>query len=262
VSAEVVTLDLSLRRKSLIGYSIGMALYVLAVVALYPSFKDSTDLDSLTESSPGLAAVFGISGSLTSPIGWLNANIYANFFPLLILLLTVGYGAFCLAGQERDGHLELVLSLPFRRKRVVLDKVAALVVQAAVFSLVVYLSVLVGRAFELDVDAGHLATTTLGVTLLGIDFGLLALAIGGATGNRGFALGVTSAVAAASYLISSLAPLVSWLEPLRYASLFYWTVANGQLDNGLAIGSVLLLVGVAAVLAGIAVTTFDRHDLT
>ena len=54
MSTEITTLDLSFRRKSLIGYSVGMAVYVLVVVALYPSFKDSTDLDSFTESSPGL----------------------------------------------------------------------------------------------------------------------------------------------------------------------------------------------------------------
>ncbi len=42
----------------------------------------------------------------------MSANIYANFLPLIILLLTIGYGAWCLAGQEHDGRLELVLSLP------------------------------------------------------------------------------------------------------------------------------------------------------
>ena len=112
--AAITTLDLSFRRKSLIGYSVGMAVYVLVVVVLYPSFKDSTDLDTFTESSPGVAALFGIAGSLTSPVGWLSANVYANFFPLILLVLTIGYGAFCLAGQERDGQLELVLSLPLR----------------------------------------------------------------------------------------------------------------------------------------------------
>ena len=36
----VAALDLRLRRKSLIGYSVGMALYVLMVVALYPPCGD------------------------------------------------------------------------------------------------------------------------------------------------------------------------------------------------------------------------------
>ena len=46
-----------------------------------------------------VAALFGATGSLTSPTGWLNANIYSNFLPLVVLLLTIGYGASAIAGQ-------------------------------------------------------------------------------------------------------------------------------------------------------------------
>jgi ABC-2 type transport system permease protein len=262
ITTEVTTLDLGLRRKSIIGYSVGMAAYVLMVVALYPAFKDSPELDSFTESSPGAAALFGISGSLTTPVGWLSANIYANFFPLILLLLTIGYGAFALAGQERDGHLELVLSLPFARPLVALEKVAALIVQATIFSIVVFLTSLAGRAFDLDVDVSHLASTTLGVALMGVAFGLLAMAVGARTGNKGEALGIASGVAAASYLISSMAPLVEWLEPARYASLFYWAVGDGQLDEGLSLASLAVLLGVSLVLGVVTLRLFDRHDLT
>jgi ABC-2 type transport system permease protein len=257
VNLEIVTLDLSFRRKSIIGYSLGMAFYVLVVVALYPSFKDATNLDDLMSKATGLAALFGITGSLTSPIGWLNANIYANFFPLLILLLTIGYGSSCLA----DGTLELVMSLPFSRRQVVGQKVAVLVAEALGFSVVVFVFVMVGKGFDLTFDVGHVATATLAVTLLGVDFGLLALAIGGATGKRGTALATTAAVASASYLLSSMAPLVSWLKPARYLSLFYWSVGNGQLGKGLSIGGAAVLVGVAIVLAVLSIVAFDRHDL-
>ena len=44
-----------------------MALYSLIVVALYPSFKNSTSLDSLSGSTA--AALFGVTGKLTSPGG-------------------------------------------------------------------------------------------------------------------------------------------------------------------------------------------------
>ncbi len=262
MNTEIVTLDLSSRRKSIIGYSLGMAVYVIVVVALYPSFKDATNLDQLTTDSPGVAALFGISGSLTSPVGWLNANIYANFFPLLILLITIGYGASSLAGQEADGHLELVLSLPFLRSRVVIQKIVALVLQAIIFSVVVFGCVEIGRAFELTITTANVATATLGVALLGMDFGLLALAIGAMTGARGTAVAISSAVAAAAYLVSSMAPLVSWLEPAKYASLFYWSVGDNQLDTGLSLGAFAILLGVALVLATVAVKAFDRHDLS
>ena len=63
-----------------------MALYALVVVALYPAFKNSTSLDTLVKNDATAAALFGITGKISSSGGWLNANIYANFFPLVMLL--------------------------------------------------------------------------------------------------------------------------------------------------------------------------------
>ncbi len=258
---EITTLDLSFRRKALIAFTVGLVLYMLVVVALYPSFKNSSELDNLTKDSPGVAALFGISGSLTSPVGWLNANAWVNFFPLIVLLLTVGYGAGAIAGQEHDGHLELVLSLPFSRRGVVTQKVAALCLQAAILCFFTFLAVLAGHWFELTLGTWQVITATVGMLLLGIDFGLLALAIGAGTGNRGFALGIASTAAAASYLVSSMAPVVSWIEPAKYLSLFYWSVGDKQLQNGLSAEGCAVLVGVALALAVVADRLFESHDL-
>ncbi len=98
---EIASRDLADRRRSLLAYSLGLAVYIVIVVAVYPAFKDSTSLDALTNDNSGLAAVFGVSGSLTSPSGWLSGNVYANFFPLVILIVTIGYGGACLAGRRR-----------------------------------------------------------------------------------------------------------------------------------------------------------------
>jgi ABC-2 type transport system permease protein len=65
--ASITRLDLRLRRRSTAGYAIGIALYSLIVVALYPSFKNSMSLDSLSGSTA--AALFGVTGKLTSPGG-------------------------------------------------------------------------------------------------------------------------------------------------------------------------------------------------
>jgi beta-exotoxin I transport system permease protein len=258
---EITSLDLSFRRKARIGLTVGLVLYVVVIVALYPSFKNSSELDNLTKNSPGVAALFGISGSLTSPVGWMNANVWANFFPLIILLMTIGYGASAIAGQEKDGHLELVLSLPFSRRRVVAQKIGALTLQALILCFFTFLAVLTGRWFELDFGIWELTTATVGVLLLGIDFGLLALAIGAGTGNRGVALGVASTVAAASYLVSSMAPVVSWLDSAKYLSLFYWSVGDNQLQDRLSAGGLAVLVGVALVLTVVADRLFESHDL-
>ena len=258
---DVALLDLRLRRRAIVGYTVGIAAYVFVVVALYPAFKDETSLNNLSGGDPTVAALFGVAGSLTTPSGWMNANIYANFLPLVILVLTIGYGAACVAGQDEDGTLSLVVTLPQARRVILGQKLAALVLQALPVALATLLLVLVGRNFDLTLGAGALVGTTLAVVLLGIDFGLLALLVGALTGSRGAALGVTSAVAAASYLVSSLAPVTHWIHPLRVASLFYWSVGDDPLVRGLSAGSAAVLTCVGVTLAVAAALAFDRLDV-
>ena len=258
---EIARLDLRLRRRSLYGYALGLAVYVLVIVALYPSFENDTSLDRLTAHGSTLAALFGATGSLTTPDGWLGANIYANFGPLLVLVLGIGYGAAALAGQDEDGTLGLVVALPLSRARVVLQKATALVVLTVTTGVATLAAAFVGRAFDLNVAPSALIGVTAGMVLLGIDFGLVAMWIGAVTGSRGTALGVASALAAASYLISSLAPVVSWLHPARYASPFFYAVGDGQLRTGLPVAWAAILVGIAVVAGAGSVLAFQRLDV-
>lgn len=258
---EIAWLDISNRRRSLVGYCLGLAVYALVVVAMYPAFRTSTSLDKLIQSDPAAAALLGVSGRISSSGGWLNGNIYANFFPLIMLLLTIGYGAACLAGQDEDGTLGLLTVLPVRRAAIVVQKTAAMAVQAAVLAITVAVLVIIGRSFQLDVTVGNAASVSAAVFLMGLDFGLVTMAAGALTGRRGAAIGTGTALAAASYLLSSLAPVVSWIQPGRYASLFYWSVGNNQITQGVSPGdyAVLILTGLCAL--AVAVLAFRRLDI-
>jgi ABC-2 type transport system permease protein len=232
VTAEIARYDLYNRRRSRLWYAVGMAPHMLLIVVLYQSFKHSTELNKLTRGNSPLAALFGATGRLTSPAGWINVNAYANFLPLIMLLLTIGYGAGAIAGQHEDGTLGLLVVLPLERGRILAGKVVTMILHALILALTVAACVYIGRAFQVELDVGHVATATLAVLRLGLDLGLIALAVGAATGSRSTAIGIASALAALWYLISSLAPMVHWIHPLRYASLFYWAVGNQQLTNG------------------------------
>jgi ABC-2 type transport system permease protein len=259
--SDVTFLDLRLRRRSLLGYTAGMTAYTLVVVALYPQFKNSTSLDQLTRHSSAIAALFGATGTLTSPAGWLNANIYANFLPLIMFLITISYGANCIAGQDEDGTLSLTSALPFTRNAILLQKTATLAAQAALLGSATMACAVVGRGFGLAIPPGNLAGITIAIILAGIDFGLLALSVGCWTGSRGTALGAAAAIAVASYLISSLAPAIHWLKPTRYASLLYWSVGGTQLASGTSPASIAILAAAGITLLTLAAQGFRRLDL-
>ncbi|MFE3290070.1 ABC transporter permease subunit [Rhodococcus sp. NPDC059234] len=261
MSIDLTALDLRLRRRSIFFYALGMALYALIIVVLYPSFKNDTGLDELFSSNSTFGALFGIAGSLTSPSGWLNANLYANFLPLIVLMVTIGYGASCIAGQDEDGTLALIATLPVSRRWIALQKAAAMVALSLPVPIVTGLCVVVGRGFGLDVDLWNLVGTTVGVVLLGLAFGLLAMVVAAAGASRGAAIGVASAVAAASYLVSSLAPAINWLHSAKYASLFYYAVGDNQLDEGLSWLALAVLLATTVVLLVATVIAFDSRDI-
>ena len=254
-------MDLRLRRRGLLGFSLGMAVYALLIVALYPSFRHDSSLDSLTKGNEKLMALFGAAGSLTSPSGWMNANLYGNFLPLIALLMTIGYGASAVAGQNEDGALGGFASLPISRDRLLAGKVAALAIHALPVPVVCLVVTLVGRGFELHLDSGPLLAVTVTASLMAFDFGLIALAVGSWTGSRGTALAVATVLAAGSYLISSMAAVISGIHAVRFLSPVYWAVGAGQITQGTTAVQVALLVGLGGLLGVVSWIGFKRLDI-
>ena len=133
--------------------------------------------------------------------------------------------------------------------------------QALLLAAAVTACVLTGRGFQLTVGPGDAVAIAVALTLMGLDFGLITIAAGAATGRRGTALGIGTGLAAASYLLSSLAPRISGIRPGRYLSLFYWSVGNNQIGKGVSIAdyAVLITAGLCALFA--AVAAFRQADL-
>lgn len=102
-------------------------------------------------------------------------------------------------------------------------------------------------AASFTVGPGDAAATAVALTLMGLDFGLITMA----AGRRGTALGIGAGLAAASYLLSSLATTISGIRPGRYLSLFCWSVGSDQISKGVSIAdfTVLIAAGLCALFA-------------
>jgi ABC-2 type transport system permease protein len=130
----------------------------------------------------------------------------------------------------------------------------AMALQALLLAAAVTVCVFIGRGFQLTVAPGHAVAVAVALTLMALDFGLITMAAGAATGRRGTALGIGTDLAAASYLLSSLATTISGIRPGRYLSLFYWSAGNNQISNGVSIAdfTVLAVTGLCALFAAAA----------
>ena len=252
-------------RRALIGWSVGVFLTVTLIAALYPSVRENAAEFSrvIEQLPPGVRAVFvGQELDFTSPEGYLNGRLFSFMAPLLFLIFAVRLGSAAIAGEEADGTLDLLLSAPIRRWRVVVEKAAAMVVATALVAAAFWAALALSAwAFDVDVPLANLVAATVGVALLGLAFGAVALAAGAATGERGLAVAVAGTVAAISYLLNSLAPLVgglgewTWLSPFRY----YTDV--DALRHGLDPVNALVLALIACGCGGIAAAAFERRDV-
>jgi len=97
--------------------------------------------------------------------------------------------------------------------------------------------------------------------LVAIVFGTIALGVGAATGRRGLARGLGALAAVVAYLLSSLAEVVRWLEPVRPVSPWYHALGVDPLNGGFQALHLLVLVAIILVAAAGAVVAFDRRDL-
>jgi beta-exotoxin I transport system permease protein len=264
MAAELLRRGIQDHRRALVGWCVGVAAYALMLAAIFPSIEGSPAFSNLLEDYPdAFKSLFGISGGvdISRGAGFIDAEFFSLMLPLLAIVLAIGSGARTLAGEEDAGRLELIFAYPVRRRDVVLAKGAAVGLEVALFCAAAYAALaLASLAFGLSLPLGRLLGGVLGVGALALLYGWLAIAVGAAWPSRALAIGVPAALAAASYLVGGLHDLASWLDPLRFASSFWW-VGQAPLSNGLSWWH-LLVVGVAGAAAlAAAGLLIDHRDL-
>jgi ABC-2 type transport system permease protein len=252
---------LSEQRRSLLWWGIGLFLAAASYSPFYPSIKDNAEmLNKYMDTMPDFLreAFLGASGDFTSPAGYLNTELFNLFAPLLLLLFAIGAGARAIAGEEEKQTLDILLSTPVRRRRVVIDKFGAMLVGGALLAAVLWVSVpLTGPPFDLTPSLVDLAAAVSMCFLLAMAFGAIALAIGAATGRRALAIGVTAGVAAGTYLLDVLVPAIDSIAFLQRLSPFHYYLGAEPMMNGFDVGNSLVLVAIAVVAFGAAIALSD-----
>ena len=253
-------------RRSYSWWVLGVVLYVGFMMAFYPSFRDNAAFENIIEAYPeNLAAIFGISDleNITSPEGFLNTYMFgfvSSVIVFMIFAVVVGSGA--VAGEEGKGTLEVLMSEPVTRRRVVLEKFAVMVVATGALGVVLLAVILVGTVVvDMDVSALRVAEMTLSLVLLALAFGSIAFAAGCLTGSRGTAAAVAAALAVGFYMLTVAGELADFMDPAKWVTPFYYFNGADPIYNGLDPFHVLVLLGTVVVFGAAAVFVFERRDL-
>ena len=240
----------------------GLALIMGAAISnVFPTPDSRKEVNGLITSMGDLANLFGKPVKIGTLGGYMSWK-YGSTFALAASLWSIFALSGTLAGEAGRGSLDIVAALPFGKRRIALEKLAAHVTMLALAMAIVALFTTVSANLFGNAALGDQIPplSAIGFALwvggLAICFGGLAWALGPLLGRAG-AAGVASIVMMVMWVANGFAAL----DPIAIFSPFRWTANHialvGQFDwAGLA------LVGVVALaLLAIGVELFNRRDL-
>jgi ABC-2 type transport system permease protein len=247
-------------RGSTVGWSLGIGALLVLTVSLYPLIADT--YADLTDQLPaGMLAFMGMDLPFNTLEGYLSAEFF-SYGGLAVGVFATLAGTALVASEENAGTLDLLLSWPVSRTRLLLTKVAGLAGAMAVLTLVITASAL-GTAYAVGVD-GAWGRTAVGFLLLwpfGMAVGLVALAASLALPGRLVAGSAVALYLLASYVIDSLGNLVEELEPLRPLLITSYLQGQEALAGDARLAYILGGVGIGLGALALALWLFSRRDI-
>lgn len=235
-----------------------MALMMGPIYSLIPA----DFVDVFVEFPDALVAMIG-GADMSTAAGFIQAEVFSITAPIAVIVVTAVMGSKAIAGEEESHTMGLLMGNPITFTKIVVEKTLAMVAVTVAVGFATFagtwLGVVLGGVDELPV--GNIAATSVLVTLLGLVFGGLALAIGAATGRSRLASWITTGVAVLSYFMFSFFPLSEAFEGWASFSPFTLYLGSDPLSNGMAWGDAAILAAIFLALVAVSPRLVSRRDL-
>lgn len=260
---EILKYEARRRSRGTFALVVLLALYLLLIIALFPSIAQGADaFEEYAEAlPPAIQESFAID-TIGTIEGYLSAEVYQFIWVLMLGLYLAYMAGGIIASDLESGRIDLLLSAPVSRKRALIEKYLSLLFPILVVNIVMPV-VLLGSV--LLVDEALSVTNVIALHLFSIPYLLLTAAIGLALSvilkrpdlaQRGglaiiFMLFIIDSVTAGTD--------VEWLgaiSPTRY-----YSPADILVDGTLDVWGAVILLAAAAVLVILSGELFQRTDL-
>lgn len=251
----IVKHELRQGKISFLIWTVSIGFLLAVCVFLFPEMKGEME---------GINDVFASMGTFTAAFGMdrLNFGTLVGFYAIecgnVLGLGGAFYASLCAVGilskEEKDKTAEILLTHPVSRKRIVAEKLIAVMLQITAMNVIIYiLSVssmaVIGEEIPWnEVILLHLAYYLLQIELAGICFGISAFL---RKGSAGVGLGI----AAMMYVLNLISNITESAEFLKYITPFGYCegadiVTNGSLDG------ILIAIGMEVCIGGVVVAFF------
>jgi ABC-2 type transport system permease protein len=255
----LVLAQLHERRRSLLSWGLPIGLWSAFVVAIYPSVEDA--IGKAVASYPeALKQAFGIA-ELTSVEQYLNAEMLSLIVPLAVGYLAVRSVASGLSGAAESGRLDVLLSAPVSRRRLVASGFSATALElAAVLAASLLITALGGLVAGAGLSFGSALAGFANVWPLALLFAALGIVVSGWSLRTAVVTGSVAGVLVAMYVADLVGRLDASLDWVRYGSVFRYY--GSAIEDGIDPVAFLGVSAVAVAVAALGALLFERRDLS
>lgn len=260
----------TLRRglRAAVWWGLGMAgLLFLQIIFLQDSSLLQQAAQLLDTLPPFLLEAIGGTSDIAfmaTPSGYLALQFY-GYIILVYAVYSVVAGLNVTANDEEAGVMDVFLSLPVSRTRLMLEKTLAYTLLSGVVVAFTLGGLMIGLAATPNIDWD---VTPLVLATLNVLPGMLML-LGGAIlagalfRRRGAAVAVCTVVIIASYFLSTfaIASPGTILDTLRWLSFMHYYDATGVMQNGLNWANITVLLLAGAGMLAAALWRYERRDI-
>ena len=248
-------------------WAAGLGFLAMTIVLIVPTV-DMMAFVGLLEGMPEfMRSALGVGDNamvITTPEGFVAVGFFGKL-ALILAAYPVVMGLHVTANEEEDGILDMLLSMPVARWRVVVEKLAAFALSIVVIAVVVFVGMWLGTVITaVTLDLGLMAQLVVNVLpVLLLILALTALA-GAVLRRRRDALAAATVFVLGSFMLDTIGSMGagSLAENLRYLSVFSAANAVSVIQNGgLPWATIALLLAIALALSGGAVWAFQRRDV-
>jgi ABC-2 type transport system permease protein len=261
----IIKFTLLEKRWQIFWWVLGISAVIAMNLAFYPSFKDQSEAleQTFAELPDAAVALFSDTGDFLSPVGYLSSQVYYLLLPLLLAVLGIILGTGLLAKEEKSGTLELLLSRPISRTRLLFAKffggaLVLLIVGLICAIVTVGLCALV----EIEIPLSNIIQASVLAQLFATTVFAFGYFLTATNLLRTASAGITIVYALFGYVAASLIEYASWLEaPAKFMPFYYYRpsdVLNGVYDWRLTAYYLLVIL----IIAILGTFYFRRRDIS
>lgn len=256
--------ELRANLKSIIIWSVIVALFVMVGVSKFSAYYNNPDMLSILDSlSSAVVDALNLQAfNLTTVSGFFG--IMFMYYALLLGIAAAMWGSDIISKEERDKTVEFSLTMPVTRSRLITAKALATLVNCVILLLVTWVASLISAAnYQPDIQFYRfLALCMLALFILQLVFLAIGILLGCAMKRYKLAVSTAVFVLLGTYFLSIIVTLNKSLDFLKFFSPFKYFDPSALLHQSQfdAVFIVLSIAIMAASMAG-AYITYSRRDL-